>query len=314
MSKRYLVTGGLGFIGKAVVRSLLLKNKHVTVVDNNFKKNYLKDFRHDNLSIYKVDVRNKKELQKAFRNINTVIHLAFINGTKLFYEQPELVLDVALKGMSNILEISKKKSVKDFFLASSSEVYQNPPYFPTDEKVPLSIPNPLNPRYSYAVGKILSEVMLLNSNIFKRAVIFRPHNIYGPNMGYNHVIPELFLKVLKSKKNITVEGSGSQTRAFCHINDFMNGFNILLHKGKDKNIYNIGTENEITIQNLSQKIIKISKKKLKIINKKEKFGNPQRRVPNISKLKKLGYKPKINLIKGLEETYKWYSKDFIDEI
>tara|TARA_Y100000590_G_scaffold463708_1_gene631143 strand:- start:640 stop:1584 length:945 start_codon:yes stop_codon:yes gene_type:complete len=314
MPKKYLVTGGLGFIGKAIVRSLLSKNKLVTVVDNGFKENNLKDFKHDNLSIYKVDVRNKRELQKTFRNINTVIHLAFINGTNLFYKQPELVLDVALKGMLNILEISKEKSVKDFFLASSSEVYQNPPYFPTDEKVPLSIPNPLNPRYSYAAGKILSEVMLLNSNIFKRAVIFRPHNIYGPNMGYNHVIPELVLKALKSKKYILVEGSGLQTRTFCHINDFVNGFNILLSKAKNKNIYNIGTESEITIKNLSKNIIKISKKKLQIKNMKEKFGDPQRRIPNISKLKKLGYKPKINLIKGLEETYKWYSKDFIDEI
>ena len=99
----------------------------------------------------------KNQLKKICHNVNSVIHLAFINGTNLFYEQPELVLDVAIKGMVNILEICKENLVHDFFLASSSEVYQNAPYFPTDEKVPLSIPDPFNPRYSYAeVKKIAS--------------------------------------------------------------------------------------------------------------------------------------------------------------
>ena len=88
----------------------------------------------------------------------------------------------------------------------------------------------------------------------------------------------------------------------------------MLRKGKNKHIYNIGTQNEITIKDLTKKIIKISKKNIKIKNKKEKFGNPQRRIPNISKLKKLGYKSKINLNSGLKETFKWYLNKFEDEL
>ena len=138
-------------------------------------------------------------MKKISKDIDSVIHLAFINGTNFFYEKPELVLEVGIKGIINLIEVCEENFIKEFFLASSSEVYQNAPSIPTNEKVPLSIPDPHNPRYSYAAGKLMSEIMLLNSSIFERSVIFRPHNIYGPNMGYYHVIPDIILNTdLKS--------------------------------------------------------------------------------------------------------------------
>ncbi len=314
MNKKYLITGGLGFIGRAITISLLKKNNFVIIVDNNFRKKKFDELNHKNLIIHKIDIREKNKIKNICRNVDSVIHLAFINGTNFFYEQPRLVLDVALKGIINILEICEEKSIPEFFLASSSEVYQNPPYFPTDEKVPLSIPDPINPRYSYAAGKILSEIMLLNSNHFKRAIIFRPHNIYGPNMGYNHVIPEVILKTLTSKKQVKIEGTGLHTRSFCFIDDFVKAFNILLKKGKNKNIYNIGTQNEIKIKDLAEKIINFSGKKMIIKGSKEKSGNPFRRCPNISKIKKLGFKPRVKLNYGLKETYEWYLEDLKNEL
>ena len=314
MIKKYLITGGLGFIGRAITLSLLKKNNFVIIADNNFRNKKIDKLNHKNLRIHKIDIREKNKINKICKNVDSVIHLAFINGTKFFYEQPRLVLDVALKGIINILEICEEKSIPEFFLASSSEVYQNAPYFPTDEKVPLLIPDPTNPRYSYAAGKILSEIMLLNTNHFKRAIIFRPHNIYGPNMGYNHVIPEVILKTLTSKKQIKIEGTGLHTRSFCFIDDFIEAFNILLKKGKNKNIYNIGTQNEIKINDLAKKIINFSKKKMIIKGSKEKLGNPSRRCPNISKINKLGFKPRINLNRGLKKTYEWYLEDLKNEL
>ncbi len=314
MLKKYLITGGLGFIGRAITLSLLKKNNFVIIVDNNFKNKKYAELKHKNLKIFKFDIRKKNNINKICKNIDSVIHLAFINGTNLFYEQPSLVLDVAIKGITNILEICEENSIPEFFLASSSEVYQNASYFPTDEKVPLSIPDPINPRYSYAAGKILSEIMLLNTDHFKRAIIFRPHNIYGPNMGYHHVIPEVILKTLTSKKKIKIEGTGKHTRSFCFIDDFIEAFNILLRKGKNQNIYNIGTQNEIKIKNLVKEIIKFSKKKMIIKGSKEKLGSPSRRCPNISKIKKLGFNPKIDLNDGLKKTYEWYLRDLKNEL
>ena len=150
MSKSYLITGGLGFIGRSIALSLLQHNNKVIILDNNFRDKKISNLKDKNLRIYKVDIRKKNELKKICKNIDAVIHLAFINGTNFFYEQPKLVLDVALKGIINILEVCEEKSIKEFFLASSSEVYQNPPKIPTKENVPFSLPDPLNPRYSYA--------------------------------------------------------------------------------------------------------------------------------------------------------------------
>ena len=313
MGKKYLITGGLGFIGKAITLSLLSKNNTVIIADNNFRKKK-NDLKHKNLYVHKIDVRKKNQLKKISKDIDSVIHLAFINGTNFFYEKPELVLDVGIKGIINLIEVCEENFIKEFFLASSSEVYQNAPYIPTNETVPLSIPDPHNPRYSYAAGKLISEIMLLNSSIFERLVIFRPHNIYGPNMGYNHVIPEIILKIFKSNKKLKIQGKGLNSRSFCYIDDFVSAFNLLLKKGKHKNIYNIGTEDEIKIRDLVKRVIYISEKKLHIHNTKEILGSVKRRCPDILKIKKLGFKPKIDLNTGLENTFEWYSKDIKGEL
>ena len=313
MGKKYLITGGLGFIGKAITLSLLSKNNTVIIADNNFRKKK-NDLKHKNLYVHKIDVRKKNQLKKICKDIDSVIHLAFINGTNFFYEKPELVLEVGIKGIINLIEVCEENFIKEFFLASSSEVYQNAPYIPTNERVPLSIPDPHNPRYSYAAGKLISEIMLLNSSIFERSVIFRPHNIYGPNMGYNHVIPEIILKIFKSNKKLKIQGKGLNSRSFCYIDDFVSAFNLILKKGKHKNIYNIGTQEEIKIRDLVKRIIFISEKKLQIQNTKDILGDVKRRCPDILKLKKLGFKPKNNLNMGLKKTFEWYSKDIKGEL
>jgi nucleoside-diphosphate-sugar epimerase len=309
MKKKILVTGGLGFIGKAITKSLLLKGHKVIVVDNNFrnKKNHI---RHKNLKIFNIDIRNKEGLKKISKKIDSVIHLAFINGTNFFYEKSELVLDVGVKGILNILDICRENKIKEFFLASSSEVYQEAPYFPTDEKVRLIIPNPHDPRFSYSTGKIVSEILLLNASHFDKTVIFRPHNIYGPDMGYNHVIPELTKKSISSKNILKIQGNGKNKRSFCYIDDFVQAFNLIFEKGKNKEIYNIGTSEEINILKLAKLINSIVGKKMIIKNSKKVFYNASRRLPEIKKIKKLGYKPKFSLSEGLIITVNWYKEDY----
>ena len=158
--KYYLVTGGTGFIGSAVVKALIKKGHKVRILDNQSRGSMrrLLDVK-GKFEFINGDIRNSEIVEKACRGIDCVIHLAYINGTEFFYSKPELVLEVAVKGMVNVLDGCLKNNVDEIFLASSSEVYQTPSKIPTPENVPLLVPDPLNPRYSYGGGKIISELL-----------------------------------------------------------------------------------------------------------------------------------------------------------
>ena len=119
------------------------------------------------------------------------------------------------------------------YLASSSEVYQTPLKIPTKEDEPLKIPDIYNPRYSYGGGKILTELMGINygKKFFKKLVIFRPHNVYGPDMGNEHVIPEFINRYKNLKKKFfKIQGTGKETRSFIYIDDFLQAFELILKK------------------------------------------------------------------------------------
>jgi nucleoside-diphosphate-sugar epimerase len=200
--KTFLVTGGTGFIGSNICELLIKKNYNVKIFDNNSRGSLNKIKRYKNkIKFIKGDIRNQASLNKALKNTDAVIHLAYINGTKYFYSKPILILDVAIKGTINILESCIKNNIKELYLASSSEVYQTPNKVPTDELESLKVPDIFNPRYSYGGGKILTEIMGAHygKKYFKKLVIFRPHNVYGSDMGNEHVIPE-FINRFKSMK------------------------------------------------------------------------------------------------------------------
>ncbi len=241
MTKKYLVTGGTGFIGAALVARLVKEGHQVRVFDNHLRGSLLRlSELSEKIEIISGDIRNLSDVQKACEGIQSVFHLAYLNGTEFFYSKPELVLEIAVKGMTHILDACVKYNIKEFFLASSSEVYQTPSKIPTDETVPLSIPNPLNPRYSYGGGKIICELMALNwgRKYFDRMIIFRPHNVYGPDMGFEHVIPQMALRMKelcsqhKEMIDFPIQGNGKETRAFIYISDFIDGLAILREKGE----------------------------------------------------------------------------------
>ena len=224
---------------------LIKKNYKVRVFDNNSRGSIRKiNSIKNKIKFIKGDIRNKELLNKAMKNTDAVIHLAYVNGTKYFYSKPVLILDIAVRGILNVIEGCLKNNIKELYLASSSEVYQTPNKVPTDEKEILKIPDIFNPRFSYGGGKILTELMGAHygKKYFKKLIIFRPHNVYGPNMGNEHVIPEFIkrFKFLKGKK-FKIQGSGNEIRSFIYIEDFLQAFNLLLNKGKHLNIYNIGT-------------------------------------------------------------------------
>jgi nucleoside-diphosphate-sugar epimerase len=299
-----LITGGSGFIGQALVRNFISKNYYVINFDlhDNVKINSKKYF------FFKGDIQEKSQLKKAFnlKKISSVIHLAYINGTDKFYKIPVKILEVAALGIVNICNIMKENKVTSLYLASSSEVYNNPLRIPTKENEILKVANIFNPRFSYGGGKIFAE--LYSQNFFfekylDRLIIFRPHNIYGKEMAYGHVIPQFCNRIINQKKNITlnIQGTGREIRSFMHISDFVDAFNLIFFSKSKNEIYNIGNNKPVTILNLIYLISKIINKKILIKKKKILEGSPVIRVPDNSKLKKLGYHQKINLENGLIE-------------
>ncbi len=302
--KNFLVTGGTGFIGAGICKMLILLGHKVTIFDDNSRGKISRILKIEKkVKFIKGDIRNKKKVFNSLKNIDAVIHLAYINGTKFFYEKPEMILDVAVKGLINILDGCIKYKIKELYLASSSEVYQTPIKIPTDENEPLKIPNIYNPRYSYGGGKILTELMGINygRKFFKKLIIFRPHNVYGPDMGNEHVIPEFINRFNKIKgKNFKIQGNGSETRSFIYIDDFVRAFKYIIKKGKHLQIYNIGTNEKVTIRSLAKKLSNILNKKI-IIKKTKLFkGSTKKRLPNIRKIKSLGFRQKITLDQGLK--------------
>ncbi len=304
--QKILITGGSGFIGSAITKYLVGKGHVVTVFDNNSrgKLTRLSEVI-SKIRFKRGDIRDFKNLKSIQGNFDTVIHLAYVNGTKFFYKKPFEILDIAVNGFLNILKFSKERKVKNFYLASSSEVYQNPLKYPTDEKEMLKIPDIHNPRYSYGGGKIFSELYGINyaKKYFKKFIIFRPHNVYGKDMGNDHVVPEFInrFKKIGNKKKFLIYGTGNEIRSFIYIQDFINGFDKIFIKGKSLEIYNIGTSEKVKISYLAHTIGKIFNKKVKLIKTKLLKGSPSKRCPEIKKIKKLGFKQKISLREGLKK-------------
>ena len=311
--KTFLVTGGTGFIGSNICKLLLRKNYVVKIFDNNFRGSLDKiENIKQKVKFIKGDIRNIKSLNRAMKKTDAVIHLAYINGTKYFYTKPILTLDIAMKGIINIIDSCIKNKVKELYLASSSEVYQTPDTIPTDETEPLRIPDIFNPRYSYGGGKILTELMGIHygKKYFKKLIIFRPHNVYGPDEGREHVIPDFISKfrlINKKNKKFKIQGSGKEVRSFIYIDDFVNAFDLILKHGKHLNIYNIGTDEKIKIIDLAHKMAKIFNKKIKIKKRSLLKGSTKYRVPDVTKINKLGFKKKYNLNSGLIKTINWNS-------
>jgi UDP-glucose 4-epimerase len=316
MKRICVVTGGCGFIGAYLVRKLIQLNWQVRVVDNCIRgeKSRLADVSND-INFFNCDIRDTSSLQLAFKSADVVFHLAAINGTENFYNQPELVLDVGIRGMLAVIDACRINNVPDLVVASSAEVYQTANIIPTDETVALTLPDSLNPRYSYGGSKILSELIAFNygKQYFRKVQVFRPHNVYGPNMGWKHVIPQFITRALackaQNKTEFSIQGSGNETRSFAYVDDVIDGIITMYEHGKHRNIYHIGNDQEVSIKNLVSMIAKTLNIELEIISNNIALGSVFRRCPDIKKIKNIGYKPQINLQQGIKFTCNWYMQN-----
>jgi len=315
-----LVTGGTGFVGSALVKRLVNEGLKVSVLDNNSRGNidrlngYL-----EKIKFYNGDVTSLENCLEACEGIDTLFHLAAINGTENFYKIPAKVLKVGVKGALNSVEAAIQCGVTKYIVTSSSEVYQEPVKVPTDEKERIIIPDIHNPRFSYSIGKIMSEAIAIHSPSEKlKTIICRPHNFYGPDMGTAHVIPQFILRMKKlsndfNLKNIDlpIHGTGKETRSFCFVTDGVEGLIVAASNGSSKEIYHIGTEVEISIAHLAKITAQLLGIEINIVMGDSLPGGTQRRCPNINKIRKIGFEPKTTLEVGIKATINWYLNNSI---
>lgn len=318
-----LITGGAGFIGLHLANYLLDKGEEVVIVDNFFRgkdnREFQKTLKRINSRFIKADLSYPSSVRKIGSGYDYVYHLVAVNGTKFFYEMPHEVLRINMKSLINVLDwfIRRNRQGKILF-TSSNEAYAGAldafgklP-IPTPENVPLVISDVYNPRWSYAATKLIGEQFFIHyaRKYGFRMSIVRPHNFYGPRAGYNHVIPEFITRIEKRTNPFPIYGA-DDTRSFCYITDAVKAMDMIMKSKKtDGEIYHIGSEEETRINDLAEKLFRISgwrPKKIEIHPSPK--GSVKRRLADTAKIKNdIGWKPETGLEEGLKKTFEWYKK------
>jgi nucleoside-diphosphate-sugar epimerase len=315
---RILCSGGAGFIGSALVRRLCAEGHDVVVLDD-MSRGKASRLAGLPCQVWHGDVRDEATVRNAMHGCETVMHLASKQSTQTFYDEPRQVLDVAIRGMLNVLSACEANGTGNLLYVSSSEAYQVATVVPTPETVGLSTPDPLNPRFSYGGGKAACEIMgnawARTGGVLDRFTIIRPHNIYGDDGGYEHVIPEFATRITRliaehpgdGPLPFNIQGTGLETRSFCHISDCVDAFMLLLEKVPEgQHIFHVGTPEEVTIAHLAQLIGAHYGREVKVVPGTLPKGSPPRRCPDITKMRALGYEPKVMLAEGIGPVLDWY--------
>ena len=166
------------------------------------------------------------------------------------------------------------------------------------------------------LSKIYGEAICSHSNL--PFTVIRPHNFYGPDMGVGHVIPQIINRLMDAKDenqgsafDFPIQGTGEETRAFCYIDDAIDGILQMTENGNPGELYHIGTQEEVTVSELVLEIARQMELKINIVKGELLEGSTKRRCPDIKKLSTLGYTPQYNLRDGLTQTIKWYVEQYL---
>ncbi|MFL2947747.1 MAG: UDP-glucuronic acid decarboxylase family protein [Nitrospinales bacterium] len=305
---RTLVTGGAGFLGSHLCEYLLDKGHEVICMDNLItgSKQNIAGLKSSNFRFVN---HNVTEYIKLDGDLDYILHFASPASPIDYLELPIQTLKVGAIGTHNALGLAKAKKAV-FLLASTSEVYGDPLVHPQPEEYWGNV-NPIGPRGVYDEAKRFAEAitMAYHRTHGINTKIVRIFNTYGPRMRIKdgRAIPN-FLKQALTGKDLTVYGNGSQTRSFCFVSDLIEGIYRLLIS-EQNNPVNIGNPNEMTIQNLADKILQATGSKSKIVQVPLPEDDPKTRQPNITLAKNLlDWEPKVSLNEGLESTIKYFKE------
>lgn len=305
--KRILVTGGAGFLGSHLCERLLNEGNEVICLDNYFTGNkrnivhlmdnpYFEVIRHDITSPFYIEV-------------DEIYNLACPASPIHYQYNPIKTVKTSVMGAINMLGLAKRINAK-ILQASTSEVYGDPTVHPQPEEYWGNV-NPNGIRSCYDEGKRCAETLFFDyhrQNHVKIKVV-RIFNTYGPHMHPNdgRVVSNFIMQALQGK-DITIYGTGEQTRSFCYCDDLIEGFIRMMNT--DESVIgpiNLGNPNEFTIKQLAELVIELTGSKSQIVYQEAAQDDPQQRKPVIDKAKQiLGWQPTVQLREGLEKTIEYF--------
>ena len=291
-----IVTGGAGFIGSHLVDKLISLGNKVTCIDNESAKND-SFFWNDKALNVKQDITDFNKIEKYFKNIDFVFHLAAESRIVNAIENPSHTYKVNVLGTENVLKASKKYEIKRFILSSTSSVYglNEPPNYEEDTK------DCLNP---YSLSKLFSEQLVTYycKNHQLPTTILRYFNVFGeraPSNGYYAPVTGIFLRQYKEKKNLTIVGDGSSLRDFIHVDDIISA-NIVIMTDFNKevlnDVFNIGFSSNISVKEIADMISNLQ------TNLPPRAGEAKKTLANTNKIRKVtGWTPKIKISDWIKE-------------
>ena len=305
--KRILITGAAGFLGSHLCDRFIKENYHVIAMDN-LITGRLKNIEHlfslENFEFYNHDV---SKFIHVSGELDYILHFASPASPIDYLKIPIQTLKVGSLGIHNCLGLAKAKNAR-VLIASTSEIYGDPSVHPQPEEYWGNV-NPIGPRGVYDEAKRFQEAITMAYHTFHgvETRIVRIFNTYGPKMRLNdgRVLPAFIGQALRGE-DITIFGDGSQTRAFCYVDDLVEGIYRLLHSEYSLPV-NIGNPDEISIKDFAEEIIKLTGTNQKVVFHDLPVDDPKQRQPDISKAKEiLDWEPKINRSEGLKITYEYF--------
>jgi len=316
---RALITGGCGFIGSHLAEALLDRGDEVTVVDD------LSTGRFENIEHlvgrpgfrFAIEtITNETVMDRLISECDIIYHLAAAVGVELIVKDPVRVIETNIKGCEAVLRIGARYR-KKVMLASTSEVYGKNENVPFDEEADRVMGPTTRSRWSYACSKAMDEFLALAyaKQLSLPVVIMRFFNTVGPRQTgrYGMVVPRFVRQALRNEP-VTVYGDGQQTRCFTYVEDVVRAIIGLADEpAAVGQVFNIGSTEEVTIEHLARRTIELAQSSSPIVfipyekAYEEGFEDMRRRVPDITKIKKLiGWEPQINLDGILERVIAYF--------
>jgi len=315
---KVLVTGGAGFIGSHVVEKLLERGAVVTVLDN-MSNGSVKNLAavQNQVRVVEGDIRDLETGRKAARGQDVVMNVAAkVGGIEFNRTHQGTMLYHNLMIPAQMVEAARLENVQKFLMVSTACVYSRNVSIPTPESEGfMDEPEPTNGGYGW--GKRVAELLARYyvEEFGMEIGIVRPYNCYGPrdhvDPNTSHVIPALIKRVFDGENPVRVWGSGKQTRAFLYVEDMAEGMILAAEKYRVPDAINLGTDEEISITNLLNRIITISGITPKVeFDTTKPDGSPRRNSDNTKAKEKIGFTAKVPLDEGLQKTIEWYRHEY----
>lgn len=312
-NKKIFITGGAGFIANTLIRNLIEKNQ-ITVYDN-FHRDTLTNSgynQHPNIKIVKGDVIDKAHLIDAMKGAQIVVHAAGIAGIDTVIKDPVRTMTVNMIGTANTLEAAYINKISDRFIDfSTSEIFGSMAYKSSEADNTIS-GSAGEARWVYAVSKLAGEH--LSNAYYKQyglpTVTVRPFNVYGPGQTGEGAM-QIFIKKALLNEDIFINGDGTQIRAWCYVDDFVD---CLMRCISDEKAigesFNLGNARAvITTLGLAQTVCRVLQSKSKILFRDQLSADIELRIPSVSKTEKvLGFKAKVDLEEGILKTADYFKQ------